>query len=317
MLKRRLVVITFLTILLSSCSASPDSAPPASSGAVTVDHRFGSTQITGIPERVVALDTQWTDSLLALGITPVAVPKPDLVEGFPWQDLGDVSQLDLSQGIALEKIAAEKPDLIVGTWPIVDQATYDKLAGLAPTIAAPGGAAGSDWQVADWQAVLDQAGRATSRSDRAAALAEHVTRAIAEVRTAHPSIEGRTYTLAQYVVSSRSVIAVADPEDGASQVFTSLGMTLDPGIRAEGEKQNASRIELGAERIDVLTADLLTIMVNGGAASDLERVPGIAQLPGEVAVLDYATVAGLNVPSVLSVPYALEQLEPFLGAVGS
>lgn len=38
---------------------------------VAVEHRFGTTTIDRVPQRVVALDRQWTDVMLSLGVRPV------------------------------------------------------------------------------------------------------------------------------------------------------------------------------------------------------------------------------------------------------
>ena len=64
-------------------------------------------------------------------------------------------------------------------------------------------------------------------------------------------------------------------------------------------------------------ADLLAFLVNGGDERDLSDIPGFCSLPGTVAVLDYPTIVGLNTPSALSVPYALEWLRPHLEATAA
>ncbi|PSL02489.1 hypothetical protein CLV30_110142 [Haloactinopolyspora alba] len=47
-------------------------------------------------------------------------------------------------------------------------------------------------------------------------------------------------------------------------------------------------------------------------ADDLADIPGFDRLPGTVTVLDYPAIVGLNTPSPLSVPYALDRLRPHL-----
>ena len=105
---------------------------------------------------------------------------------------------------------------------------------------------------------------------------------------------------------------VADEGDGSSVFFSQLGMTLYPPIRAEGERTGDARVNLSTERADLLRADLLVFLVNGGDESDLADIPGFDQLPGTGAGLDSATIVGLNTPTPLSIPYALDQLRPHL-----
>ncbi|HWD01372.1 MAG TPA: ABC transporter substrate-binding protein [Amycolatopsis sp.] len=84
----------------------------------TVTHALGKTKIEKAPTRVVVLDSGELDDVLALGITPVGmattagqtgVPSylSDRVKGIP--TIGDINNLNL------EKIAALRPDLILGS----------------------------------------------------------------------------------------------------------------------------------------------------------------------------------------------------------
>ena len=100
----------------------------------TVTHARGATTIPAAPARVAVLDSGELDSVLALGITPVAIAVPnrtvpsylaDKVQGVPI--VGDVGTINL------EAVAAAKPDLILGSKLRVDQ-LYDKLAAIAPTV---------------------------------------------------------------------------------------------------------------------------------------------------------------------------------------
>lgn len=108
------------------------------------------------------------------------------------------------------------------------------------------------------------------------------------------------------------MMIVADERDGSSVFFQQLGMTMYPPVAEEGEPTGDARISVSTERSDLLQADLLTFLVNGGDESDLADIPGFDRLPGAVAVLDYPTIVGLNTPSPLSIPYSLEQLRPYL-----
>src|SRR3546814_16537579 len=55
-------------------------------GAVTIDHTYGETTIESTPERIVSIDTQWTDVLVALDAPLVAATHDPVPEDarFPW-----------------------------------------------------------------------------------------------------------------------------------------------------------------------------------------------------------------------------------------
>lgn len=317
----RLVSVALgVAVALAACGGGDDDAEPAAGPAsgdaatVTVDHMFGSTEITGVPERVVTIDLPWTDVMLAMGVEPVGYSvDPFMPEsGVPWQQLpAGAEPLSLDDGPPIEQIAQLQPDLIVGTFSVTDQATYEQLSGIAPTI--PGL---DERQVTAWQDLVRTAGDVLGEPERAAEIVAGVDDEVAALAEELPGLAGRTFALAQYVVGD-SMYIVADEQDGSSVFFQQLGMTMYGPVREEGEATGDARVNVSTERSDLLRADLLVFLVNGGDESDLADIPGFDQLPGTVAVLDYPTIVGLNTPSPLSVPYSLERLRPYLEEAAS
>jgi iron complex transport system substrate-binding protein len=325
MVLRRAFVATLLLLPLGltacgSDSESEGSSAPAGRSASTaaaaeahepvqVDHVFGTTEIDDVPERIVTIDVQWTDTMLAMGVEPVGYSvDPYMPDGVvPWQQLpADAKALDLADGLPIEKIAALKPDLIVGSYSIADKRTYQLLSAIAPTIPNI-----DDSQVQPWQDLVRLAGTILDRPDDAASLVASVDGEVAQTAEDLPGLAGKTFALAQYVVGD-SVYIVADENDGSSVFFQQLGMTMFEPVRAQGKKTGEARINVSTERGDLLRADLLAFLVNGGDESDLSDIPGFDSLPGTVAVLDYPTIVGLNTPTPLSIPYSLDQLRPYL-----
>ena len=137
-------VLSAVVLVLAGCSsAAPEAAAPE---AVTVQHQFGSTTVPPNPQRVVSAGYTEHDTLLALGVTPVAVTdwygdQPHAT--WPWarDELGSATPtvLTAKDGADFEAIAAQRPDLIVATNAGLDQAQYDRLAVIAPTVAQPAG----------------------------------------------------------------------------------------------------------------------------------------------------------------------------------
>ena len=115
--------------------APAGAAAPAEQGAfpVTIDHKHGSTTIEQAPERVAVVGLREQDPLLALGIVPVATTEwfgdhPGAI--FPWakDELGDAAVptvLTSEDGIEIEKVAAQRPDLIVGVYSGITKKEYD------------------------------------------------------------------------------------------------------------------------------------------------------------------------------------------------
>ncbi|EGL17425.1 MULTISPECIES: iron-siderophore ABC transporter substrate-binding protein [unclassified Paenibacillus] len=135
-----LSLLLLISLLVAAC-AKPNASQPQeekNSGAPvrTIKHAMGDTPITGTPQRVVVLTNQGTESLLELGIKPVAAVKSWI--GEPWFDhikdkmdgvkvIGDETQPNL------ELIASLKPDIILGT-KVRHEKIYPQLSAIAPTV---------------------------------------------------------------------------------------------------------------------------------------------------------------------------------------
>src|SRR5699024_10933000 len=167
----------------------------------------------------------------------------------------------------------------------------------------------------DWPDLVETAGEILDEADKATDVRQQVDAKIDQVSEDLPQLSGRSFAVAQYIVGD-SLYVVADPDDGSSQLFRRLGMTLQPEVVRQGKKSGQARIKVSTERADLLTADFLAFLVNGGDKSDLADIPGFEQLPasksGAAAVLDYPTIAGINTPTPLSIPYVLKKLRPYL-----
>jgi iron complex transport system substrate-binding protein len=284
-------------------------------GSVTVEHRFGATTVDAPPERIVSLDNQWTDVLVALDAPLVGAALDPVVDGgrYPWQDVmpSTVEPIPVADSIPYEAVAALRPDLIVITWAATEAADYERLTAIAPTIPLLG-----DEEVDTWQDIAAVAGDLVGAPDRDAELVAEAEQRSADVRAELPGLDGRTYALANYVPGD-AIYVVADPDDGAATFFAQLGLQIDPDLLALADG-GSGRVELSLERIDELDADLLILLTNG---ADPDTIPGYANLPavqdGAVAILDLAAVTGLNTPSPLSIPYSLEAIRPALEAAAT
>jgi ABC-type Fe3+-hydroxamate transport system substrate-binding protein len=124
----------------STPSASPASSPASdTAGTRVITSPMGDVTITGTPDRVVAIEWNLVEYVLALGVQPVAIAD---IEGYeqwvttPVELASDVADVGLRYEPSLESIAAAEPDLILGTTDR-DEAIYDQLSKIAPTLLLP------------------------------------------------------------------------------------------------------------------------------------------------------------------------------------
>ena len=135
-----------VVLLLTACGArfepvsqnsSSDTESPATSEEVrAIQHAMDDTRITGTPQRIVTLQQEATDALLALGLKPVGAVESWV--GDPWydiwkEDMEGVAVVGSETQPDLEKIAALQPDLILGS-KLRHEKIYEQLSAIAPTV---------------------------------------------------------------------------------------------------------------------------------------------------------------------------------------
>ncbi|MGH8934277.1 MAG: iron-siderophore ABC transporter substrate-binding protein [Egibacteraceae bacterium] len=308
---------------------------------VTIEHKYGSTTIPAQPKRIVCVGELEQDTLLALGVVPVATSKwlgeyPGAI--YPWaQDkLGDgpvPEALDVfTAGPQFERIAALRPDastasrpksaapaagpdLILALFSFIERADYNKLAQIAPTVAQPKGFVNYG---APWQLMTRSIGRAVGQHDRADQLVAGVEAQLAQVRAAHPEFAGATAVVARPGPGGN--YSYWPPPSPSGQFLADLGFELPAELAELAGGQ--SFFEISGEQLDLLDTDVLVwLWVQDKSQREEIRANPL------YAGLDVATQGrdiflfgtdvlneALTVGTVLSIPFLLDRLVPLLAA---
>lgn len=302
-----------------AATEEPAAEEPAAGFPVTIEHKYGSTTIEELPERIVTVGLTEQDVLLALGIVPVGTTEwfgeyPGAI--WPWaQDeldaLGGATP-EVVGGSAetnFEAIAALQPDLILAQYAGLTQDDYDLLSQIAPTVAQP--AEYVDYGV-PWQELTRTVGHAVGQADEAGALVADVEARFEQVRTAHPEFAGAT----SVVATPYEGIWVYGPEDVRGRFLTMLGLQLPDGLAEVSGGEFGGNLSM--ERADLLDVDVIIWLDAGEAQGDLGG-PVYASLPvhteGHEVFLDsYNDPLGgaTSFVSVLSLPFLLDGLVPKL-----
>jgi len=317
---RRAAVLAVLALTaggLAACGGSDDDAgsaagPSSSSDAfpVSIENQFGTTEVPAEPERVVTVGFNDQDFVLALGVTPVGV-RENLgdydVPNRPWaQELTDGAELPTvgGQEIDVEAVAALEPDLIVGVYSFMDQAVYDQLSGIAPTLAQTADHADG---ATPWQEQTLLTGRALGKEDEAQALVDDVEGQFAEVAEANPQFAGASLAV-DFAGVGGSAHYLFGTDDLRTQFFTDLGFDVPETSTAVSQEQ------LPLFDQDVLIGGGYT--KDEGLADPLFAGLGVVSEDRTVYLGGYDTdlMGALGYGSPLSLPYLLDLLEQPLAA---
>ena len=311
---------------LAACGGDADSTTPGSTSSqttssagdgvfpVTIEHKLGSTTIESAPTKVVTVGYNEEDFVLALGVTPVgartplgsydASKRPWAVDLLPAGGITSVGQTELN----FETIASLEPDLIIGAYAYLEQADYDKLSRIAPTIAdlVPAGQAANSTAAASWQEELAAIGRALGKADEAGSLTDDVEGDFQAAADAHPEFTGKTVS----VVLFNEGYYPLDSSDPRGNFFLQFGF---------GENTAVDPTGVSEEQVGLLDTDVLVVL--GRSAAEFASNPAAAALAvvteGRtvyVPTFDSDFAGALGNSSPISLPYAVEQAVPALAA---
>ncbi|WP_156096452.1 iron-siderophore ABC transporter substrate-binding protein [Amycolatopsis jejuensis] len=309
------------TAALAACgSPSGETTAPAGPGfPVEVRGVQGTATVARKPERVVSVGQyRDTDAAVALGVVPLLTP--DLSKFLPggtspWlrARAGDrLPQLYADAQLPFERIAAAKPDLILGTDRPALAQDYPTLTGIAPTISPDTG-----YNKDTWQVTTRRIGSALGRSAEAERLVGEVESAISAAKSANPKFAGRTFTIGP--VTGETVTTISSPQDASALFLAQLGLVLSPKVTSLPNTSIPGRSQISPERLDLLDADVLVLTyATPDSRKRLEAEPLFQQLPavrrGSYIPLDMTTAIALAFPTALSVPYGLKECVPKIAA---
>lgn len=312
---------SLLVLGASGCGSGQGSADGGGANAESrsIEHKYGSTEVSGLPGRVATVGFTDQDPVLALGVAPVAVrewygEKPYAT--WPWaqDELGDAEPEVLPPTeLNFEQIAGLDPDLIVGVSSGMTRQEYETLSEIAPTLAQSGEFV--DYGV-PWQEQTRTIGRALGRQDRAGEIVSDVEARLAGAREEHPQFEGASGVVVGLTAEDDSYTpSPYGPQDVRGRFMSALGFRI-PGEIANltGDSFYA---DLSRERLGLIDTDVLVwVTVLAESFEAVQTDPLYRRLDaakeGRDLFLEETLSGALSFGTVLSLPFLLDGLVPRL-----
>ncbi len=304
-------------LLSAACSADKPAPGNTGSTAVTIKHAFGETTIPAPPTRVVSAGFTEQDSLLAVGLIPIATTEWFGTQPFavwPWaqEKLGAAQPvvLNLDNGISIDRIAVLKPDLIVAVNAGVDADTYQKLTAIAPTVPQ----SGRDAFFEPWKDEATAIGMATFNDDAMQSLIKAVDDRFAALGAANQQFKGKKAVLLQGTLWQDSVVATMP--GWRTDFLTRMGFRI-PGSFEQYGRDHRAFIPLDRASAALDDADVLIWSTESDSdQAGLLANPAVAALRATAQNRNVFTgkdLAGaIAFSSVLSYQAVADQLPPLL-----
>lgn len=313
-------------MLAQQASPTAQEASPAAIATdtlpITLTHVYGETVIEAAPVRVATIGWSTQDAVLALGITPVSMPRNDWggdAEGFlPWTRtaIGDgvLPVLQETTELDIEGIAGTNPDVILAPYSGITQEEYGLLTQVAPTVAYPEVAWGTSWQ--DVQIITGQALGMSAAGEQLVADTEAL---IASQTDLYPELAGKTFIYGNMGDGSSS-FNIYSTTDSRSLFLSAIGLQPAEFLTTVDAQagENVYFATVSYEEAASLEADVVVFWFGTQEEYDAAlEIPTFGAIPA-VARGSFAPVIGQDLVmatsafSVLSIPYMLDAFIPTL-----
>lgn len=315
-------------LLVAACQNEANQTPTPSGATgsgqsafpVEIQHKYGTTVVPALAERIACVGLTEHDAVLALGMQPVAVTEwfgEFPYATWPWaQDLLEAQPevLTYLDGIQVERVAQVAPDLILGINAGLTKGTYNKLSRIAPVV-AQSGEYGDYFE--PWRLQSTAIGKALGKATEMEELIAHVEDVYATAAADHPEFAGKSVFLMAPAFYEGSIYVY---QEGVSTDFlTDLGLEI-PAVVKDYDGAAGSSIPK-EDLVDVLDAADVVVWLT--TSDDEEEAllgdPIIQRLRSTQEDRNLFTgleIGGaVNFSTVLSLPWLADNLVPQLADI--
>ncbi|GAB4243699.1 MAG: iron-siderophore ABC transporter substrate-binding protein [Stanieria sp.] len=239
----------------------PQSDRTRSESCRLVQHEMGKTEVCGQPQKIAALSPHILDSMLALGVQPMAYAETENLKiqtyDNPSKQIPYIGKWVTTQPIglgdrnspSLERLALLKPDLILGEkW--LHQEEYPLLSQIAPTLLFSDEQADGQ-QV--WQQDITGIARALGRESQAEELLAAFPQQIAKARKAlQPVLQA--YPRVFLINSNLTTYVASNPRSTTGRLLKEIGFEIvnPPGVQ--------DYAEISFEYLPKIETDLIIVL---------------------------------------------------------
>lgn len=316
--RRRWLRLTLLVTIAAVVAATgalwwwPNRAPEAVYQPQTFDTAHGSITLNSAPANVAVLGPGDADAAFALGAHPsVAVAVGGTLPG--WLQEKDTTGTHVLGYLDTAAVAAAHPDVIVASGAI-DDATYTKLAAIAPTITQPKTVSAQEWT---WREQLKWVGRVLGKQKSADELIAQTDSQLADIRNTNTdSFKNKSATA--ITLTDFGIGQVLTPSN-AADYLTGLGFVYNQDLKRGPNDTSAVRPLANREKLYLIETDLLIVIrsdkaAGGGGFMGLPKQ--LAAYHGTLVVVDDPnTLAALEDPGgALATQFLNDNLAPELAA---
>jgi iron complex transport system substrate-binding protein len=235
--------------------------PLGTSGCRVIQHELGKTCVPIQAQRIIVTDEIALDAVVALGLKPIAAGENASARSRGQQfsrNLDGIISIGKDIQINIEKMVMLHPDLIVGFYFTPQE--YKLFSLIAPTVKLE-----SKYLKDGWKESFQQVGEILGKSEQAQ---EKLVQYQQRVKQLRNTINQKPRKVEVSVIRFYSGIANPSIETILSftgNILQEVGLSVPMRQFQYATTQNTAFLSVSLERLDLLDADVLFVMLNQGA----------------------------------------------------
>jgi iron complex transport system substrate-binding protein len=257
------LVGTLIAVLLQS-GGGLQAGKPEISNCRRVQHQLGESCIPHHPQRVVVMDQESLEILVALGIKPIAAPranrvgnKTPILEG----KIDAVIELGRESNPSLERIVQLNPDLIIGMF--IDPQNYKLFSGIAPTVSM-------EFSHAEWKKTLQQFGAVLDKHREASQLLESYKQKIESLKSTIQQKLGNVKITVMRFYTTIEFTQFMNHVSFPGSVIEDLKLVSIPSVQRQLKGTDETYVNISLEQVNLLDADAIFVALDPGAAKSFQ-----------------------------------------------
>ncbi|WP_414543444.1 iron-siderophore ABC transporter substrate-binding protein [Nostoc sp. CCY0012] len=237
----------------------------ATSKCKVIKHELGKSCIPLQPQRIIALDETSMEALLALDLKPIAATQPNIT-GSIIPKLGKKAEGIVSLGKDsqpnIEKMVQLNPDLILGFFISAEQ--YKIFSQIAPTFTL-------DYVQFGWKDAFLRIAETTGKTEKAQKLLEEYQQRVEKIRTVvNDNLTEKTVSISRFYASN-NFTEFRTRYSFPGSIITEVGIPLPEIQNQLTTNENQPLVSVSLERIDLINADILFIVLDPGAEENFQK----------------------------------------------
>jgi iron complex transport system substrate-binding protein len=298
---------------------------------VTIKHALGTTVIQTKPVRVATVNWANHEVPLALGVVPVGMAAANFGDDdgdglLPWVEerlselgAGIPVLFDETDGIDYEAVADTNPDVILAAYSGLTQESYDMLSKIAPVVAYPQNAWGTEWRD-----MIRYNSMGMGMEAEGVALIASLEREIAAAAQKRPALAAKSVMFLTHVdTTDLSEVSFYTTHDTRVKFFEDLGLRQAESVAEASAATDKFALTRSAELADTFN-DVEIIVTYGGDElfKALTGDPVLSQIPavknGSIVYLPGTSPLGTAAnPTPLAISWVLDDYLDLLDAAVS